>query len=160
MAIYGSWTTWLTTFAREEADNLSALMFTFVLAWQSVLVAGEWWRWAVWLSLLISPTRVTHWERDRLKDSETQRWKEGRRWQMGHGTFGTRRPYQGWCVRLCVYVCACERRRVWVGGCYTGRKPKQPVQFAHLITSVREGRREKEKVRETKREREPSEEQM
>lgn len=64
---------------------------------------------------------------------------------MGHGTFGTRQPYQGWRVCACACMCVCESERVCVGGCYTGRKPKQPVQFAHLITSVREGRREKER---------------
>ena len=44
-----------------------------------------------------------------------------------------------WVIKLlgqvgCVKVSLC----VWVTGCNTGRKHKQPVQFAHLITSARE----------------------
>lgn len=62
---------------------------------------------------------------------------------MGQRTFRTRRPYLDlW--RVCVSVCVCV--------CHAGRKLKQPVQFVHLIRSLRE--REREKVRETKRERE------
>ncbi len=98
---------------------------------------------------------------DSLRLSRAERWRDGemeRGAEMADGSQNIRdktavsRLVCVLCVCVCVCVCAC----VCVCGCRTGRKPNQPVQFAHLIRSLRERGRERDK----EREREPSEEQM
>jgi len=95
----------------------------------------------VWVRYFF-PTCVTKWGWD-------IGWKIGDLAEIAE-IRGTSRWHQGYCLS------------VWVTWCHTGRKPKQPAQFTHLIASVREGPRERarEKVRKTKSEREHSEEQM
>ena len=49
-----------------------------------------------------------------------------------NGRWVTEHSGQDGRIKVGVYKCMC------VGGCHTGRKPNQPVQFANLIRSLRE----------------------